>query len=51
MIGKSFDLNRQKMTQEFKKTSGPFKVIFIYLHHVESRVHFLYRKRSHSQIH
>ena len=41
MIGKSFDLKRQKMTQEFTKTSGPFKMIFIYLHHVEPRVHFL----------
>ena len=46
-MGKSFNLKKQKMTRELRKTSGLFKETPICRHHVEPRVQ-LYVPREES---
>ena len=50
-IGKSFDLKEQKMTQEFTRTFGPFKVTSFIVTILNREFNFLCRKKSNSRFH
>ena len=50
-IGKIFDLKKQKMTQEFSRTFGPFKVISFIVIILNREFNCSCQKKSHSRFH
>ena len=50
-IGKSFDLQKQKMTQELTRTFGPLKVISFIVIILNREFNYMCRKKSHFRFH